>query len=149
MPPADDPFDAHEPHLVGKGVSVWLTQPAGMFTRTNASHLDPGIATFLAKDAMRLLRIQCLGSSPYIFFHDLSSLHSYDTEARNVMTRWGFDVRKEVKLLRIHVGPEAPTLVRMGATVGCATLAVAGYDIRLVDDLAAEIRRLGLRPRTV
>ena len=144
-----DPFEAQAPHLSTKGVSVWLTQPAGMFTRTLVSHLDPGMATFLAKDAMRQLRIQCIGSSPYVFVHDLSSLRSYDTEARNVMTRWAFDVRKEVKLLRIHVGPHAPTLVRMGATVGCTSLAVAGYDIRLVDDLGAEIRRLGLRPRAM
>lgn len=145
----NDPFDDAPPHLAtpDEGLRVWLTQPAGLFSRTSVSHFSQSFADFLAQDAMRLLRVTCPGKSPYVFAHDWSSLRTYESGARLVLTRWGFDLRNDMKLVRIYVGTTAPKLVRMGATVACASLAVAGYDVRVVDDLAAEMRRIGIRPR--
>lgn len=142
-----DVFDEHPADLTmpDDGLRVWLTNPPGLFSRANVSHLGKGFADFLAGDAMRLLREHA--SPPFMFAHDWSSVRTYESSARSVLTQWGFDLRSDMTLVRIYLSPLAPKLVRMGATVACASLAVAGYDVRIVDNLPSALRAIGMRPR--
>ena len=127
------------------GLSLWFTQPLGIFTRLNTAHFSIRMARFLHHEVTP--RLESLGEPPYVFVHDWSKLCTYDTSARVMLTDWGMQLRHRMKCVRIYVGPDSPRLVRMGLTVACAALVVAGYDVTPVPDLLPTFDDLDLRVR--
>lgn len=126
---------------------AWVTDPPGMLTRTRVPTLDVATATFLARDADKLLRATPGG--PYILIHDFSSIRSYESGARRIMTDWGKALGRRLKLVRVRIADDAPRLVHMGLSVTCAALVVLGLDIRPARDLESTLRELGVRARHV
>lgn len=126
-------------------VDVWWTDPPGLMCRIRATHMTQAIATFLARDVDRGLRL--LGAGPYVFVHDWSTLRGYDSDARKVLTDWGTRLDKQMKSVRIYVDPKSSSLVRMGLTVACAALTVAGHDVAATTNIDATLAKLGMRPR--
>lgn len=126
-------------------VEVWLTDPPGILTRTHGTIFRASTATFLARDADLFLR-QSVGG-PYLFVHDFSSLRGYDSGAREIMTDWGRALGPRLKKARVCIADDAPRLVRMGVSVVCAGLVVAGFDMRLAPNAESALRELGVRAK--
>ena len=128
-----------------KDLTVWFTQPLGIFTRLNVAHFSSRNARFLVREVTP--RLESLGPAPYVFVHDWSKLRTYDSAARVILTGWGMQLRSRMRCVRIHIAPDAPRLVRMGLSVGCGALVVAGYDVTPAPDLDATFEALDLRVR--
>lgn len=126
-------------------IDVWWTEPLGLMCRIRATHMTQALATFLAKDVDRELRR--LGPGPYVFVHDWSTLRGYDSDARKVLTDWGTRLDKQMKAVRIYIDPKTSSLVRMGLTVACAALTVAGHDVAATTSIDATLASFGMRPR--
>lgn len=140
-------LDAAAPAMVapGGGIEVWFTEPLGIYTKLRVTHFSTTESSFLAGEVTN--RLRALGPPPYVFVHDWSGLLTYDSKARVAMTNWGFTLRKKMRCVRIFPGVDVPSLVRMGLTVGCSALTVAGYDVAPTADLGKTTRELGLRLR--
>ena len=140
-------FEAVTPSMTSADglIDVWWTHPPGLMCRIRATHMTQPLAIFLAQDVDRELRR--LSPGPYVFVHDWSALRGYDTDARKVMTDWGTRLDKQMKSVRIYIDPTTSSLVRMGLTVGCAALTVAGHDVAATTNINATLASLGMRPR--
>ena len=129
-------------------IAVWLLDRAGppaLLTRTSAAAFDAKMARFLAQDADELLRRTTLEPVPII--HDFSSVRTYESAARQILTDWGKDLGKRMSSAHIHIGADAPRLVHMAVSVACAALTVLGRQVQPAPDLERTLRALGVRPR--
>jgi len=127
------------------GFRVWFLQPFGMLTQVGEQvDADAEVARFLSVRASVALDQRRQGDERAIYLHDWRALRSYTPETRTLMTNWGLAVRARTERIVIAFSPQAK-MVKMGVGVATMALQVAGFTVRLVDDLEPELRDLGVR----
>ncbi|MBX3251031.1 MAG: hypothetical protein KF901_27890 [Myxococcales bacterium] len=145
----DGAFDGRAPHRVhpGSGFRVWFTEPLGLLTQVGEKvDTDESVARFLIAAQGELDRRRG-GSQRFVYVHDWRRLASYTPGARKLMTEWGLDVRSRTDSIVVALAPQAK-VVRMGVTVAIMALQVAGFSMKVVDELEPTLSALDLRAAT-
>ena len=130
----------HEP----SGMRVWLTEPLGILTQlTEQTAADFEMAKFLSGPVSdRLFALRTTSDQQVLFFHEWSAMTGYGKGVRKEMTDWGLRIRKDIERIVVSLGPEAPSLVKMGVNVAASALTLAGIRLSLVADMDAMLDEL-------
>ena len=105
-------------------VTTWILAPGVLVTRAEG-HLDVELAQRIIHSGdVVIARFGGLTA-----FHDWQRIVTYDSTARAQLTKWGYDIRKDVRRVHILVGSK---LVKMGVSVASLVLVgmIAAYDGR-------------------
>lgn len=143
-------FD-HPPHLSWGGgeLAIWFTEPWGMLTQMlRPTYATETLANFIADFAYSaLLELRDTTTTPLIFVHDFSRMTGYESEARKLLTMWGFRIRSEIERVVVVQPPVKNELARLGISAAASALGVVGIRFEIVETVQAPIDRYGLSPR--
>lgn len=128
-------------------LSVWMTSPLGIFTEfREGAHFSEAMARFLTTRVEAALEARRSTTKAAVYVHDWSKLKSYDSAARQLVMMWPLQIgRDRIDEMILIVATTTPSFVKMAYEVGTAATRVAGFRISISKDLAADVRRLGLR----
>lgn len=137
------PTMVHEP----SGMRVWLLEPLGILTQVTEvqTQADLAMAEWLSGPVTETLLARRTGSERLVFVHEWSAMAGYTRETRVEMTEWALRIRKHIARVVVHLGPSAPSLVKMGINVASSALLMAGIQLELTTDLDATLAELDLR----
>lgn len=120
-----------EPHSTAPDGScdLWFTDPPGlMVVMRPGARLTEAAAGWLSGPVYDAMDARFPGAA-FCFFQDFGPSIGYETAARNRMNAWAASVgRDRITHVGIIVAPQAPMLIRLGASM--ATLAVSMLGVR-------------------
>jgi hypothetical protein len=128
----------------GLGVRAWFIDSlATVVTQVTARAMTAPVAEYLRDEVYpeAVTRYVRQGKKPR-FVHDWRALESYEAGARDILVQWGHTSLGDTREVLVGLGTGAPSLVRFTASTGIALLRVMGNEIRLVDDVGAELAAL-------
>jgi hypothetical protein len=131
------------------GMRVWLIEPLGLLTQVSETQTiaDLAMAQWLSGPVTEALLAQRRGDERLLFVHEWSAMTGYTRETRVEMTEWALRIRKHIARVVVHLGPEAPALVKMGISVASTALTMASVELDLVRDIDAALDEIDARPR--
>jgi hypothetical protein len=116
-------------------LDVWFTDPPGLLVVMRlGARLTVSSAEWLATHVYRAMDARYPGK-PFYFFHDWGAALGYETAARTRMNKWAAAVgRDRINHVGLIVSPQAPTLVRMGASMATLAMSLLGVSARVYDN---------------
>lgn len=125
------------PHVTAPDGScdVWFTDPPGLLVVMRmGTKLTAGAADWLSTDVYRAMNGR-FPKEAFCFFHDFGAAVGYETAARTRMNKWAAAVgRDRITHVGLIVSPQAPTLVRMGASMATLAMSLLGVSARVYDN---------------
>lgn len=140
------PFSA-PPDLVGEYVHAWFTSPAGLVTwfPQGAKYTNADAQLLVDEITVERMNAKYEGERAFLFLHDWAGVTSYEDETRSLMVRWGRSYpRAQIQTVHIRLDETSSTFARMAVSAGVMALAVAGYNIKIVEDFDASLREFGV-----
>ena len=130
-------------------LSLWLTEPLGIFTRITAQYtLDRHGAEFIIdsyRQAVQQLGLDCTPRKlPWV--HDWSLLQRVEPTTKAQLMAFTFEIREHVASVDFVLASRASVFLRMGASVAESTLATVGLPVRshFGENASGVLRALGL-----
>ncbi|MCB9614963.1 MAG: hypothetical protein H6722_33945 [Sandaracinus sp.] len=121
---------------------VWSVGPHAIVSQLRApGALTAEMAALLPEVAWPVLTRRPPPPEGYTIVGDWSSMTSYESEARRLLTSFTLEHRKPIGRLCIVLAETSSPLVKMGVTAASAALAVAGLRLDVRFDGFERVRR--------
>lgn len=127
------------------GTKVWLIDSVATMVEQTTGPMTLGVARFLTGPVEAELQRRYIGAGKkVVYVHDWRSCASYETEARDLLIKWGRDSLAHTRQVAIQLPADASAFLRIAATTAISALRLARMPIALtndVDALCAELAR--------